>query len=92
MLTGALLVDGIPVGRESLRRMVDDVERACAELGAGPGRAIMTGCRTGIAVVAAVVAARRLGAAGALAPRAGSQVKTRPTATSVAEVVDGAGG
>lgn len=93
MLTGPLEIDGEAVHASSLRRTIDDVERCCAALGAGPGRAIVTACRTGLGVLATVVAARRLGAAAAFAPPAADRELTaRLAAVSVAEVVEGPGG
>ncbi|MFD9498935.1 class I adenylate-forming enzyme family protein [Streptomyces sp. NPDC060035] len=93
MLTGSLDIDGIPVDAVALRRTFDDVERCCARFGAGPGSAIVTTCRTGLGVLAAVVAARRLGAAVAFAPPAADRdLAARLAEVGVAEVVEGPGG
>jgi long-chain acyl-CoA synthetase len=93
MLTGTLEIDGVPVGPPALRNVFDDVERRCAGLGTGPGRAIVTDCRTGLGVLSTVVAARRLGAAVAFPPPAADRELTaRLTSVAVAEVVEGADG
>ncbi|MCD9880202.1 class I adenylate-forming enzyme family protein [Streptomyces guryensis] len=92
MLTGSLDIDGIPVDAASLRRTFDDVERCCANLGAGPGHAVVTACRTGLGVLATVVAARRLGAAVAFAPPAADRGLTaRLEEVSAAQVVERGG-
>ncbi|BCJ39694.1 hypothetical protein GCM10010168_78500 [Actinoplanes ianthinogenes] len=93
MVTGNLFLDGVPVEAATLRRTLDEVVRHCGRLGAGPGRAIMTACRTGLGALAAVVAARRLGAAVAFSPPALQlELCARLATYSAAEIVEGRDG
>jgi long-chain acyl-CoA synthetase len=89
MVTGTLHIDGEPVPAAFLQRAFDQVERGCALLGAGPGFAIVTACRTGLGVLATVVAARRLGAAVAFAPPAtDADLTARLAQIGAAEVIE----
>jgi acyl-CoA synthetase (AMP-forming)/AMP-acid ligase II len=88
---GQLIIDGEPLPAAHLLRMVDSATSALEDLGVGEEAAVSTPARSGLPVVVAALAARRLGAAlvfGVTPPADGAQPRRMPAA----RVCDGPSG